>query len=125
VSFYDYQPLLLEETEQVVHVVHGRVLPSISDVVLIAVFSPTLMFLVWLSVHRFFRSVTYIVTTQRVLVVESQGIVGEMHLKEILRIKTLRKAMMIQGTSGRLWLSRLPDAWHFETTLEKVRQLPI
>jgi len=42
-------------------------------------------FLVWLSVHRLFRSVTYIITTKRVLVVELLGVVVEIQIKDIQR----------------------------------------
>ncbi|AZV80249.1 hypothetical protein EBB79_01310 [Parasedimentitalea marina] len=119
----DHVPLQLEEGEQRVQIIRGRVSPTISDLALIVLFSPTLMLVIWLSLHRLFRPVAYILTTQRVLVMEPQNVVGEIAIKDIQRIRTLRKAMMIQSPSSRLWLSRLPDAWQFEATLEKIRQL--
>lgn len=122
-SIQDHVPLQLEEGEQVVQTIRGRVSPTISDLTLIVLFSPTLMLVIWLSLHRLFRPVTYILTTRRVLVMEPQSVVDEMAIKDIQRIRTLRNAMMIQSSSGPLWLSRLPDAWQFEATLEKVRQL--
>ena len=113
----------MKETEQLVHAVEGRILPTFSDFFWIVLFAPSLIFLVWLSVHRLFRSVTYIITTQRVLVVEPQGVVDEIQIKDIQRTRTRRRAMMIHGPSNRLWLSRLPDAWRFEAILERVRKL--
>jgi len=70
---YDHSPIVLNDGEQVVHAVHARILPTLTEVVVIALCAP-LALVIWLFVHRSFRSSTYVITTQRVLSVERSGV---------------------------------------------------
>ncbi|KIC36955.1 hypothetical protein [Leisingera sp. ANG-M7] len=119
---YDHAPIELHEGEQLVHAVHARIAPTLSEILAIVLFAPVAL-VIWLAVHRAFRSTTYVITTQRVLAVEKQGQCGEVSIKDIQRLRTFRGAMMIHAAETRLWLPRLPDGWQFETILNRVRQL--
>ncbi|MCA0857982.1 hypothetical protein [Phaeobacter italicus] len=119
---YDHSPIVLNDGEQVVHAVHARILPTLTEVGVIALCAP-LALVIWLFVHRSFRSSTYVITTQRVLSVERSGVCDEVGIGDIQRLKTRRGAMMIYAGGKRLWLPRLPDGWHFETVLNNVQRL--
>ncbi|MEX0305391.1 MAG: hypothetical protein AB3N24_23475 [Leisingera sp.] len=119
---YDHAPILLNEDEQLVYAVHARIAPTLTEVVVVVLCAPVAL-VIWLFVHRAFRSATYVITTQRVLVVEKQGTCDEVEVSAIQRLKTRRGAMKIYAGGKRLWLPRLPDGWHFESILNKVRQL--
>ncbi|MDC0657883.1 hypothetical protein N6L27_07755 [Leisingera sp. SS27] len=119
---YDHAPLVLRDGEQVVHAVHARIAPTLTEILVIVLCAPVAL-VIWLFVHRAFRSATYVITTQRVLVVEKQGMSSEVAIKDIRRLRTVRGAMMIHTAETRLWLPRLPDGWQFETILNRVRQL--
>ncbi|MEP1613480.1 MAG: hypothetical protein ABJL72_16360 [Roseobacter sp.] len=122
----EYAPVLLNDKEQVVLAIEGRLLPSLSSAIWIVLVSPSTIFLPLLIFHRFWRSITYIVTTQRILIVERQGCVGEILLDEIVKIRASKTSMMVYGKSKKLWLSRLPDAYFFENLImnvvEKIHQ---
>ena len=119
---YDHASILLNEDEQLVYAVHARIAPTLTEIAVIVLCAPVAL-VVWLFAHRVFRSATYVITTQRVLVVEKQGTSDGISIAEIQRVRTRRRAMMIYGGGKRLWLPRLPDGWHFEAILNKVRQL--
>lgn len=119
-NFKQYQPLLLGENEQVVMAVAGRILPSLSDMILIFYFTPAWIFAPLLMLHHFFRPLTYVITTDRVLAIEPSGSFEAIELIEIVQFRGSRKSLVIYGIKNRLWLSRLPDAWHFETVICKV-----
>ncbi|KIC24930.1 MULTISPECIES: hypothetical protein [unclassified Leisingera] len=119
---YDHAPIPVREGEQIVHAVHARIAPTLTEVVIIVLCAPVAL-VIWLFVHRAFRSATYVITTQRVLVVERRGACSEVAIKDIQRLRTFRGAMMIHAAETRLWLPRLPDGWQFETILNRVRQL--
>lgn len=112
-----YPPISLGENEQVVMAVTGRVLPSLSDMILILSFAPAWFFAPLLILHHLFRPITYIITTERVLAIEPSGVVETIDLVEIVKFKGSRKSLLIHGIKSRLWLTRLPDAWHFETVI--------
>lgn len=101
--------------------VNGRVFPSIWDLFLIFAVSPTVVLVPWLTLHYMFRSVTYVITTERVLVVEPRGITDQIRIDQITRCRGSRKSLLIYGRSNRVWLPRLPDAWHFEAVILKLR----
>ncbi|MFS4581182.1 hypothetical protein [Phaeobacter sp. C3_T13_0] len=119
---YDHAPIELNTGEQLVYAVHARNVPTLTEVVVIVLCAPLAM-VIWLFVHRVFRSSTYVITTQRVLSVERSGACVELAIKDIQRMKTRRGAMVIVAGDKRLWLPRLPDGWHFETVLNKVKKL--
>lgn len=116
----EYAPVLLNDKEQVVLAIEGRLLPSLSSAIWIVFISPSAIFLPFLILHRFWRSITYIITTERILIVEPQGCVGEISLDEIVKIRATKTSMMIYGKSKKLWLSRLPDACFFENLIANV-----
>lgn len=118
----EYAPIMLNDGEQVVTAIEGSLLPSLSSAIWIYVVSPSTIFLPLLIFHRFWRSITYFVTTERVLIVEPHGIVGEIKLDEILKIRSSKTSMMIYGREKRLWLSRLPDALFFENLIVNVTE---
>ncbi|SPJ31245.1 hypothetical protein [Falsiruegeria mediterranea] len=115
-----FQPLTLNENEQIVFSEQARVLPTLTDLIAVAVFAPTLMLVPWLIVHRLFRRTVYLITTQRVLIDESDGVAAEMALDEIVKFRGTRKSLLIVGAKRRLWVARCHDAWRFETIVERV-----
>lgn len=119
---FDHAPIMLHEDEQLVHAVHARIAPTLTEVVIIVLCAPVAL-VIWLFVHRAFRSSTYVITTQRVLVVDKQGDCSEVTIRDIKRLRTFRGAMVIHAGKSRLWLSQLPDGSHFERILNKVRHL--
>lgn len=119
---YDHAPIELLEGEQLVYAVHARIAPTLTEVVITVLCAPVVL-VVWLFVHRAFRSATYVITTRRVLAVDKQGQFGEVAIRDIQRLRTFRGAMMIHAVETRLWLPRLPDGRQFETILNRVRQL--
>lgn len=116
-NFKQYPPLLLGENEQVVTAVAGRILPSLSDLLLIFYFAPAWFFAPSLMLHHFFRPISYVITTDRVLALEPCGTIEAINLVDIVQFKGSRKTLILYGTKNRMWLSRLPDAWHFETVI--------
>lgn len=102
--------------------VAGRVLPTLNSAIWIWIFAPTVTLLPLLLFHRAWRSVTYIITTERVLIVEPQGVVDEIRLGEISKVRTSRASMMIYGQHRRFWLSRLPDGVFFASVIRNVTQ---
>ncbi|NSY39791.1 hypothetical protein [Leisingera sp. ANG59] len=119
---YDYTPIVLHECEQLVYAVHARIAPTLTEVLVVVLCAPVAL-VIWLFVHRAFRSATYVINTRRVLAVDKQGAFGEVAIRNIRRLKTFRGAMMVHAGETRLWLPRLPNGWQFETILNKVRQL--
>ncbi|WP_164661573.1 hypothetical protein [Tropicibacter sp. Alg240-R139] len=115
-----FQAVTLSEGEQIVFSEQSRVLPILKDAIYIAIFAPTLMLMPWLTVHRMFRRSVYLVTTQRVLVVEPDGVVGEIGVSDIVGFRGTRSSLLIIGGTSRLWLPRLHDAWRFETIVQRV-----
>lgn len=95
-------------------------MPTLADVILIGVLSPTLAMIPWLIIHFSFRRMVYVITTQRVLVSDSSGVIGEMRLSEISGFRGSRTSLLLSGNGPKLWLPRLPDAWQFETIIRKV-----
>lgn len=69
---YDHAPILLNEDEQIVHAVHASIAPTFTEIAVIVLCAPVAL-VIWLFVHRVFRSAAYVITTQRVLVVEKRG----------------------------------------------------
>ena len=110
----------MNENEQVVLAVDGRILPSLSDVVFILLFDPQRILLPLLILHRIFRPITYFITTERILAVEPDGKLDEVQLGKIVKIRGTKTSLMVYSPENRLWLSRLPDAWFFETVVWKV-----
>lgn len=121
-DLYDHGPVVLEEGEQVVYAVHARIAPTLTEVAVIVLCAPLAM-VIWLFLHRGGRSSTYVITTRRVLSVERTGACSGVYINDIQHLKTRRGAMMIVAGGKRLWLPRLPDGWHFEAVLGKVRCL--
>ncbi len=120
-SYHSYHtPLLLNENEQIVLAVDGRILPSLSDVIFILCFDPQQLLLPLLILHRIFRSITYVITTERIIAVEPDGKIDEIWLEKIVRMKGTKTSLMVHCLETKLWLSRLPDAWFFESVVWKV-----
>lgn len=115
-----YSPISLDENEQIVLSVEGKILPSLTDAMFIVVFAPAWFILLLVTLHRAFRPITYIVTTERILAVEPRGIVDSISLNKVTKSRGTKTSLMVYGTENRLWLSRLPDAWFFETVVWKV-----
>lgn len=115
-----FQPLMLNEDEQIVFSEQARVLPTLTDLIAVAVFAPTLMLIPWLMVHRLFRRTVYMITTQRVLIIEPDGVTAEMALDEIVKFRGTRKSLLIVGDNRRLWVARSHDAWRFETIVDRL-----
>ncbi|KIC41328.1 hypothetical protein RA27_10450 [Ruegeria sp. ANG-R] len=111
--------LVLGENEQPVYAVRARLLPSLSDAILIAVIAPTLMMFPWVMIHFIFRRTIYVITTQRVVVLDAGGVVSEMCLSDIKNFRGSRTALLLRGARIKLWLPRLPDAWHFEDIIRR------
>ena len=120
VNRFQYAPINLNENEQVVLAVEGRTLPSLSDAIFVVIFAPALFLLPLLVLHRFFRPVSYLITTQRILVAEPEGQRDSLSLREISKIRGTRTSLMIYTTKHRMWLSRLPDAWYFENVINNL-----
>ncbi len=110
---------MLGENEQPVYAVQARSLPSLSDAILIAVFAPTLMMIPWVTLHFLFRRTLYVITTQRVIVLDSGGVMGEMCLSDIKHFRGSRTALLLRGKRQKLWVPRLPDAWYFEDIIRR------
>lgn len=119
-GFDQYYPISLNENEQVVLSVAGKIFPGLADAIFIVVFAPALFFLPLLVLHRAFRPITYVVTTERIIAVEPRGVIDSIYLSKVTKIKGTKTSLMVYGTENRLWLSRLPDAWFFETVVWKV-----
>ncbi|APG45846.1 hypothetical protein [Phaeobacter porticola] len=119
---YDHAAIDLLAGEQFVHATHARIAPTLSEMIVIVLCAPVAL-VIWLFIHRAFRSVTYIITTRRVLIVEKQGILDQICIQDIQRVKVRRRALMISGKSKRLWLARLQNGWQFDTILTRVRAL--
>ncbi|AUQ73060.1 hypothetical protein [Phaeobacter piscinae] len=119
---YHHAAIELSDGEQVVYATHARIAPTLSEIIVIVLCAPVAL-VIWLFIHRAFRSVTYIITTHRVLIVEKQGIADQIGIQDIQRVKARRRAMMISGTGKRLWLARLQNGWQFDTILTRVRAL--
>lgn len=116
-----FEPLELEDNEQFVFAVAARSLPTLGEFIAIGVVAPTLMLLPWLMVHRGFRRTVYVITTIRVIVAEPRALTGEIDLQDITRVRSNRTALVLHGKEGaRLRVSRVPDAWYFETILRRV-----
>ncbi|WP_299501979.1 hypothetical protein [uncultured Roseobacter sp.] len=109
-SFKMYQPVVLDNDEQVVLTVDGRILPSITDYIFILLFAPMWFFAPLLVLHRLFRPVSYMITTKRVLVLEPSGQLDAIEIDEIAKMQGTKTALMISGDAKCLWLTRLPDA---------------
>lgn len=120
--FKQYSARLLDTNEQVVFAVEGRVLPSLSDFIFIIAFAPALYLAPLLMLHHLFRPISYVITTERILSIEPGNAPETIKLTEITRMKGSKKSLLIYGVKKRLWLSRLPDAWHFETIIRKVTE---
>jgi hypothetical protein len=114
----EYSPVLLNEHEQIVLSVAGRLWPNLNDAIFI--FASAWFFLPILTLHRAFRPITYIVTTERILAVEPRRIAGSVYLDKVTKTYGTKTSLMVCGAEKRLWLSRLPDAWFFETVVWKV-----
>ncbi|AHD08102.1 hypothetical protein [Phaeobacter gallaeciensis] len=119
---YDHPAIELLEGEQAVHATHARIAPTLNEIIVIVLCAPVAL-VIWLFIHRSFRSVTYIITTRRVLIVEKQGIVDQIRIQDIQRVKVRRRAVMIFAMRKRLWLARLQNGWQFDTILTRVRAL--
>ncbi|UWR88704.1 hypothetical protein [Phaeobacter inhibens] len=119
---YDHAAIELLVGEQVVHATHARIAPTLTEVIVIVLCAPVAL-VIWLFIHRAFRSVTYIMTTQRVLIVEKQGIADQIRIQDIQRVQARRHAVMISVMGKRLWLARLQNGWQFDTILTRVREL--
>ncbi|MEK0164540.1 hypothetical protein VWX35_10620 [Phaeobacter sp. A36a-5a] len=119
---YDHAAIELLAGEQVVHATHARIALTLTEVIVIVLCAP-LALVIWLFIHRAFRSVTYIMTTQRVLIVEKQGIADQIRIQDIQRVRARRHAMVISGMGKCLWLARLQNGWQFDTILTRVREL--
>ncbi|ATG40939.1 MULTISPECIES: hypothetical protein [Phaeobacter] len=119
---YHHAAIELSDGEQVVYATHARIAPTLSEIIVIVLCAPVAL-VIWLFIHRAFRSVTYIITTRRVLIVEKQGIADQIGIQDIQRVKARRRAVMISGISKRLWLARLQNGWQFDTILTRVRAL--
>ncbi|MDX1743690.1 MAG: hypothetical protein R3186_08850 [Ruegeria sp.] len=119
VLFNEIEPLILGENEQSVYAVQARLLPSLSDATLVAVFAPTLMIFPWVIIHFLFRRNVYVITTQRVIVLDASGVVSEMCLSDIMHFRGSKTALLLRGACLKLWLPRLPDAWYFEDIIRR------
>lgn len=117
--FDEIEPLVLEENEQPVYAVRARLLPSLADAILIAFFAPTLMMFPWVVIHFLFRRTVYVITTQRVVVLDSEGVVSDLRLESIQSFRGSRTALFLSGEHGTLWLPRVPDAWYFEEIIRR------
>lgn len=119
-----YPPLKLGELEQVVFAIEGRIVPSLNDLIWILAIAPAWIITSALILHRLFRPICYLITTQRVIAIEPNGGREDIYLSEITRTRGTKTSLMLIGAQKRLWLSRLPDAWFFEhligKTIEKV-----
>lgn len=91
-----------------------------ADAIWIIGFSPAFFFLPLLTLHRLFRPVSYLLTTERLLVVEPEGEIDAIPIHQITKTRSKKTSLMIYGNGRRMWLSRLPDAWFFETVIWKV-----
>ncbi|PIB26693.1 hypothetical protein BFP76_11535 [Amylibacter kogurei] len=110
----------LIDNEQVVHAVDGRIFPTLSDIIMILIFAPALVIAPMLIIHNLFRPIIYVITTKRVLIHEPSGLVDAIDLTKIKHFRGGRKSLLIYADGKRLWLSRIPDAWHFEGVIRNV-----
>lgn len=118
-----FKQLTLNEEEQVVLAVQARRFPNVRDFILVFVlFKYFLMFLLAQSIHRVFRPQVYIITTQRVLIVEPEGILCEMPIGEIVKTRGGQGNLMIYGRRQRIWMNRLEAGWQFRDTLLNVQR---
>ena len=115
-----YPSVSLNKHEQIVLAVDARILPSLSDMMFITLFVPVWFFLLVPILHRIFRPITYIITTERILAVEPNGKFYGIGLDRIIKMKGTKTSLMVYGSKDRLWLPRLPDAWFFETVVWNV-----
>ncbi|TCS67667.1 hypothetical protein EDD52_101770 [Primorskyibacter sedentarius] len=115
-----HPPVSLNKHEQIVMAVDARIFPSLSDVIFITLFVPVWFFLLVPILHRIFRPITYIITTERILAVEPNGKSYGIGLDGITKMKGTKTSLMIYGAEDRLWLPRLPDAWFFESVVWNV-----
>ena len=120
-----YAPIELNEHEQVVLAIDGRIFPNLPEfIIYLIVFPlvafPAFFFVALLTIHRLFRPVSYVITTERVLVVEPGGMIDAIRLDQISKIKRKYTSLRVFGADRRLRLSRLPDARFFETVIWKV-----
>ena len=88
-------PILLGENEQVVFAVMGKALPSLSDAIWFMFFPLMTFFLPLLLIHRLFRPVAYMITTNRILVVEPEGLLDEIALNGIVKMRGTRTSLLI------------------------------
>ncbi|MEO9780803.1 MAG: hypothetical protein ABJH07_22220 [Sedimentitalea sp.] len=116
----EFAALTLENDEQIVFAAAARSFPTLWEIIVFVLFSPALAVLPALAVHYAFRRSVYVITTRRVLAIEPERVAGEMRLLDIVGFRGTRKALMIRSGSGCLWLSRLQDAWQFETIVKRV-----
>ncbi|KII13904.1 hypothetical protein [Phaeobacter sp. S60] len=119
---YHHAAIELSDGEQVVHATHARIAPTLTEMIVIVLCAPVAL-VIWLFIHRAFLSVTYIITTRRVMIVDKQGIADQIRIQDIQRVKARQRAMMISGMSRRLWLARLQNGGQFDTILTRVRAL--
>lgn len=114
-----FAPLELEPNEQIVFVTKGIVLPGRYDAWFWILFLIAPFIAIPICIHRAFRPVSYLITTQRVIVAEPVGAAQSLALSEINRRRGTRSALMLYGRSKRMWLNRLEDAWRFDSILQK------
>ncbi|WP_146344520.1 hypothetical protein [Falsiphaeobacter marinintestinus] len=115
-----HSPITLNENEQIVMAIKGRVLPGLADAIWIIFLSLAFYFFPLLALHRFFRPVSYLLTIERLLVAEPKGEIDAISINQIAKTRSTKTSLMVYGNRRRLWLARLPDAWYFETVLWKV-----
>lgn len=114
----EFAPLTLHDGEQVVHAAQARRWPDPILLIFSLFYLKILLtFLLAQSIHRLFRPQIYMITTQRVLIAEPEGIIAEMPLSEITKTRGSRRRLMIYGTQGRIWMNRQEDGWRFRDTL--------
>lgn len=119
-SFNQNAPFLLEESEQLVFASKGRKVPTLADLSYILIFAQAWFLAPALAVHYHFRPLLYVITKKRVFAVAPDGILGSIEITDIARFKGSKKSLLLTGAGNRLWLSRLPDAWHFEAVIRNV-----
>jgi len=117
-----FSEITLNENEQIVITCHGRIWLSLNNIIWILLFAPAYLFVPLLTLHHLFRPVCYIITTQRVLVVEPSSIIQSMDLNQIKKMSGSRTSLMLHSEENRMYLARLQDAWQFETIINKTRE---
>lgn len=80
----------------------ARVLPSLSDAIFICLFIPFWLFLLVPILHRIYRPITHLISTERILAVEPSGKLYEIGLEDIAKMRGTKTSLMVYGTEGRL-----------------------